>query len=229
MISDYQKRYCDEIHLIENYEEAVSDKEQVWDIHHRKETEENFTRKDLIKMGLYYHRPPCELIFIPHPEHIRMHHKGKKRPSEVVKKVADSNRGHKRTQEQRKRISDSHKGQIPPNKGVHGVYHHTDEAKHKISKRFKGIKLSEEHKAKLRKPKSESAKANMRKPKSEEHIAKLSKIVLQFTKDGVFVAKYKSVMDVCRQCGFSNSSISQCCNGKLKHAYGFIWRYKEDV
>lgn len=200
MISDYQKRYCDEFHLIENYEEAVSDKEQVWDIHHRKETDENFTRKDLIKMGLYYHRPPCELIFIPHSEHIRMHHKGKKRPSEVVKKVADSNRGHKRTQEQRKRISDSHKGQIPPNKGVHGVYHHTDEAKHKISKRFKGIKLSEEHKAKLRKP------------------------VSQYTKDGEFIATYPSARDAEQHTGVHECSISRCCNGKYKSAGGFIWR-----
>lgn len=228
MISNYQKRYCcEDMSLIENYDKAIKDETQVWDCHHRKETDENLTRSQLIKMGLYYKRPANELIYITHADHIALHHIGKKRPIEVVMKVAESNRGQKRTPEQIRNISQAHLGIEPPNKGVYGVFHHTEESRDKISKSLTGRKLSEEHKAKLRKPKSESANANMRKPKSEEHIAKLSKIVLQFTKNCVFVAKYKSVRDVCRQCGFNHSSISQCCNGKIKQAYGFIWRYKD--
>ena len=51
MISEnYAKSYCsEEISLIENYQEAIADKEKMWDIHHRRECDENgrtlFTKK----------------------------------------------------------------------------------------------------------------------------------------------------------------------------------------
>lgn len=41
--------------------------------------------------------------------------------------------------------------------------------KKQLSDSCKGVRLSEEHKAKMRKPKSEEHKAKLRKPKSEEH------------------------------------------------------------
>ena len=55
---------------------------------------------------------------------------------------------------------------------------------------------------------------------------KLSKPVLQFTKSGEFIQEWKSTMDVKRNLGFDQGHISQCCLGKLKSAYGFIWKYK---
>ena len=55
---------------------------------------------------------------------------------------------------------------------------------------------------------------------------KLSKAVLQFTKDLVFIREWSSTHEVERQLGFSNGNISSCCNGRYKTAYGFIWRYK---
>lgn len=36
---------------------------------------------------------------------------------------------------------------------------------------------------------------------------------------------YTSTHQVERQLGFSNSYISQCCNGKYKQAYEYTWRY----
>lgn len=36
---------------------------------------------------------------------------------------------------------------------------------------------------------------------------------------------YPSTNEVQRQLGFANSHISSACNGKLKQAYGFHWRY----
>ena len=56
---------------------------------------------------------------------------------------------------------------------------------------------------------------------------KCSKPVLQFTKDGEFVREWKSTMDVQRNLGFDNTSISSCCTGRYKSAYGFIWKYKD--
>ena len=62
----------------------------------------------------------------------------------------------------------------------------------------------------------------------EKHLNRkdLSKPVKQFKKDGVFIKEYPSMKEVERQTGFYQSNISYCCNGKLKSAYGYIWRYK---
>lgn len=56
---------------------------------------------------------------------------------------------------------------------------------------------------------------------------KNSKPVLQFTKDGKLVAEYPSTREVKRRLGFDCGHISECCRGKYKSAYGFIWRYKD--
>ena len=54
---------------------------------------------------------------------------------------------------------------------------------------------------------------------------KTSKQVLQYTKDGEFVREWKSTKDVQRNLGYYHSLISECCNGKRKSAYNFIWKY----
>ena len=56
---------------------------------------------------------------------------------------------------------------------------------------------------------------------------KLSKVVLQFTLDNILVKEYQSAHQVERELGFNRGNICSCCNGKLKTAHGFIWRYKE--
>ena len=56
---------------------------------------------------------------------------------------------------------------------------------------------------------------------------KRSKPVLQFTKDGIFVKEWKSTIDVQKNLGYACGHISNCCNGKNKSAYGFIWKYKK--
>lgn len=56
---------------------------------------------------------------------------------------------------------------------------------------------------------------------------KISKRVRQYTKSGEFVAEYPSLMEIKRTKGYQFSHISDCCNGKLKTAYGFVWRFAE--
>ena len=56
---------------------------------------------------------------------------------------------------------------------------------------------------------------------------KLSKPVLQFTKDGEFVREWKSATDVQRTLGYFQNHISNCCNGKCKSSNGFIWKFKD--
>lgn len=49
--------------------------------------------------------------------------------------------------------------------------------------------------------------------------------VYQYTKDGQFVAEYPSLHEVERQFGYNIGCICNCCVGKQKSAYGYIWSY----
>lgn len=55
---------------------------------------------------------------------------------------------------------------------------------------------------------------------------KRSKTVNQYTKDGLLIASYPSTREASRQTGYNNGNISQCCNGRYKSAYGYIWKYQ---
>ena len=59
-----------------------------------------------------------------------------------------------------------------------------------------------------------------------ERVAKAqSKPVGQYTRDGDLVKVWPSVIEAQRQTGFNKGNISQAANGKIKQAYGFIWKY----
>ena len=79
MISEMPaKMYCSEdISLIENYHQAMADQEKMWEIHHRREYDEEgrtlFTHKQLKEMNLYFKRPASELIFVTRSMHWKMH------------------------------------------------------------------------------------------------------------------------------------------------------------
>ena len=84
MISEttVKKFCCEDISLIENYDKAIADQTQTWDCHHRGEILPcgRFKAKHLKKFNLYYNRPACELIFLTHDEHTRLHKQGVPRP-----------------------------------------------------------------------------------------------------------------------------------------------------
>lgn len=52
--------------------------------------------------------------------------------------------------------------------------------------------------------------------------------ILQFSKTGELVQKWNSIADVERELGFNKGSISKCCKGKYKSAYGYEWGYADD-
>ena len=73
-------------------------------------------------------------------------------------------------------------------------------------------------------------KYNMNYGTRNERVGKnqpTKKPVLQYTKDGQFVAEYPSLREVERQLGYNKSCISLCCNDKLPHAYDYLWRFKD--
>lgn len=87
MIGKDAYRYCSEdLSFIENYDKATVDIYEIWEMHHR--LEESYTRKELIKMGLYYNRPANELIFLTREEHNKLHkHALGMKHSEETKKL----------------------------------------------------------------------------------------------------------------------------------------------
>lgn len=116
MISKHIRMYCEDYHLIENYEKAVADETQMWECHHRAETDENLTMEQLIKQSRYFDCKPKELIFLTMSEHSRLHYDselGKKRKRNISKSLTGEkhpNFGKKTSEETKRKISDSLKG-----------------------------------------------------------------------------------------------------------------------
>lgn len=56
---------------------------------------------------------------------------------------------------------------------------------------------------------------------------KKSKTILQYDLQGNFIKEWPSIMEIERQLGYSIANICNCCKGKFKQAYGYIWKYKD--
>ena len=52
--------------------------------------------------------------------------------------------------------------------------------------------------------------------------------VCQYTKDGIFVAKYDSARDASIETGVRFNNITMCCRGQRKSSGGYIWKYASD-
>ena len=75
--------------------------------------------------------------------------------------------------------------------------------------------------------KEEEYRAKKSNQLKEINVATKSKPVIQYTMDGEFVKEWPSAREAARALGYSQSNISNCCIGKHKQAYGYIWRYKQ--
>ena len=116
---------CDNPELIENYEQAISDKYEIWICHHRDEVKTLpsgikvlRTRKELIENGRYYHCPPNELIFMTRSEHQKLHTKGKVMDDNTKTSIRNSISGVPKSKEHRKKLAKSHIGVSPANKNI---------------------------------------------------------------------------------------------------------------
>ena len=54
-----------------------------------------------------------------------------------------------------------------------------------------------------------------------------SKRVHQYDKQGNFIRTWKSTKEIERQMNIRNGNISSCCHGRLKTAYGYVWKYDD--
>ena len=81
--------------------------------------------------------------------------------------------------------------------------HHSEESKLKNSNSRKGKRIGIDHPS--------------------------SKTVLCFTKTGKFVKEFvcsREALEWLGKYSRNNSQICSCCNGKIKTAYGYVWKYK---
>ena len=121
----YFERYCKDYENIENYEAAKKCNFKGWDCHHRLETWNSdgerrlvdITKKELQALGMYYHRPPEELIFLTSREHTALHKKGKHNPfygkkhsDETIRKLSLAHKGKRLSEEHKKKLSEANKG-----------------------------------------------------------------------------------------------------------------------
>lgn len=53
--------------------------------------------------------------------------------------------------------------------------------------------------------------------------------VYQFDIHGNLIKEYDGICQAERELNIPSSNITACCQGKVSHTYGFIWRYKKDV
>ena len=138
MINEKQARkYCkEELSKIKNYDKAIADTTQVWDCHHRTEIWWNCSKKDLIENDCYYGRKACELIFLTHAEHRRLHQKGKKYSEESRRNISQALKGKTKSEEHKRKLSEALKGKEPWNKGKQNIY--SDETRKKMSEAKKG-------------------------------------------------------------------------------------------
>lgn len=78
-----------------------------------------------------------------------------------------------------------------------------------------------------RKSLTEFYKSERIKETARKNGAKRSKAVLQFTKNGDFIARYNSGVEASKATGADHSHILECCNVKrYKTVGGFIWKFE---
>lgn len=118
---------------------------------------------------------------------------------ETKRKQSKANIGKIISQDIRDKISKTLKGNIPWNKGTTGIHKQTEESNNKRST-------------------------------SGKLASTVAKEVLQYNKEGQFIQEWSSARQVGIQLGKqSGSAITECCQGKRKTIYGFIFKYKTEV
>lgn len=61
-----------------------------------------------------------------------------------------------------------------------------------------------------------------------ETILKISKPILQYTLDGVFIKRWDGASEAAKHIQKHPAGITECCRGIRKHIYGFIWRHEDN-
>ena len=132
MISKNSIVYCKDLSKIENYQKAISDTTQKYELHHRLEimpfSGKRVDKYYLMNQEMYYDVQPEALIFLTATEHRKLHFCGKRfQDFQYIKGSKENNKRkkikkikkektYKFSEETRKRMSEAAKGK---RKGLH--------------------------------------------------------------------------------------------------------------
>ena len=138
MISEAQATlHCfEDISLIENYEQAINDKTQMWECHHRWETDRGLSAKELIFCCEYDYVPADRLIFSTVKEHRRLH--GYHQLDAARQKISEALRGKPKSDATKQKMSDAKRGTCL-----------SEATKQKMSEAWRGKPKSEATKEKI--------------------------------------------------------------------------------
>lgn len=119
------KHICDNIENVENYEKAEADNFKGWECHHRLETHNSegirrivdISRDELITLGMYWHRPAEELIFMTRKEHNILHNLGSHQTEKTKNKISEKKKGRLQTKEEKRKQIEAQMGKHWYNNG----------------------------------------------------------------------------------------------------------------
>ena len=140
-------------------------------------------------------------------------HENKIVSDESKQKMSDAKKGKHLTEEQKRKMSEARKGKRCGENHPMWGRHLTEEQKRKMSKAKKG-----ENNPMYGKHRDDETKDKIR--------LRRNKAVVQYTKEGEFIAEYESALIAKEKTGINNSHIGDCCRGIQKTAGGFKWAYK---
>lgn len=124
---------------------------------------------------------------------------GKPLPEITRKRIGDANRGRKLPEWQIEHLRIINTGRKA-----------SEKTKQKMSRSHQGHPVSEETKQRIRE-------------------TKISKPILQLSRNGELLNKWMSVTEAAKASGLDRSQIRKCCKGKLKTTGGFVWIYADEV
>ena len=123
------------------------------------------------------------------------------------------------TEERKQKLRDANKNRI--------YKPHSEETKKLISENRKKTGKTKSHQEAIEKLKGRKI------TKSDEWVKNnsesIKKPILQFNLNGDFIREWKSAKDVEIETGLSRKNISANLRNKTKHAYGYIWKYKQKI
>ena len=137
MISKQIRLFCEDYTKIENYEEAIHDIDETWICHHRLEIMP-FSGKVCSVKKL---KDLGMYLDVP-PEALiflrKSAHASLHNEARKANHLTRKKGTYHHSEEAKKKMSESHKGKEPWNKGKKDVQHHSEETKKKISEKMKG-------------------------------------------------------------------------------------------
>ncbi len=101
-----------------------------------------------------------------------------------------------------------------------------EKTKEKLREASIGRKVKEETKSKI-------SKTMSGRRQTEEHKLNAAKThyvpIYQYNTSGNLIREWESITAACKHINKSHSNIVKCCKGEVKTAYGYIWKYKEQI